>query len=82
MPKYVFVVETTISLATVVEAPALREAVGEAKKRGVRLLPGDDTVEWTARHDGENAIEGELVDFHEGNGETFDEVEDAWEAQP
>ena len=81
MPKYVFVVETTISLATVVDARSLQEAVAEAKSRGARLLSGDDHELWTTQLDGEEPVEGELVDFHMGNGETFDDAAAVWEME-
>lgn len=84
MAKYVFVVETTISLATEVEADSLSEAVDEAKSRSAMSVPymahGDDKVEWTTEIDCEPA-QGDLVDFHFGQGETFTEAAAVWETE-
>ena len=81
MPKYAFVVEATVSFGTVVEAESLSEAIEEAKTRPTMSIPvnvEDQDTQWVTGVDC-NACEGDLVDFHEGDGETFEEVDFAWE---
>jgi hypothetical protein len=82
MTKYIFVVEATISLGTEVEAESLEEAIEEAKSRAAMSVPyqgqGDDSVCWTTEIDCEPG-DGTLVDFHKGQGETFEKACEAWE---
>lgn len=81
MPKYVFVVETTISLATEVEADSLSEAVGKAKTRAAQSVQyGDHASEWATAAECEPS-QGDLVDFHFGQGETFTEAAAVWETE-
>jgi hypothetical protein len=85
MTRYVFVVESTISLATVVEAESLSAAVAEAKRRAPFSVPedkavGNQNVEWATALDCDPG-QGDLVDFHEGDGESFDDAIGLWEVE-
>lgn len=88
MPRYTFIINTTISLGCEVEAATLADAVAAAHEAPIRSLchhcAASELDEWSVGGDldGDAPSNCELVDFHTEEESSYEDALLLWSGEP